>query len=105
MGTGVPGHDRREAPANVVRSEFVKFASRLADEGRGLQPTVALSLRERRSYPLAEREGYGYQRINAVPQARPAPKPLSTTRSLALTRPSCTASSRASGTEPAEVLP
>src|SRR3981081_2186210 len=37
MGTGVPGEGRGEAPANVLRSDFVKFASRLTDEGRGLQ--------------------------------------------------------------------
>src|SRR5262245_9520727 len=46
-----------------------------------------------------------YQRINAVPQARPAPKPLRTSRLAGWTRPSATASSRARGTDPAEVLP
>ncbi len=46
-----------------------------------------------------------YHRTSAVPQERPAPKPLSTASLPGWTRPSAAASSRASGTEPADVLP
>src|SRR6185369_215157 len=46
-----------------------------------------------------------YQRMTAVPQVRPAPKPDSTTNWSRCKRPSASASSRASGIEPADVLP
>src|SRR5262245_27509523 len=43
--------------------------------------------------------------ITAVPQVRPAPKPLRTVTSPGLSRPSAIASSTASGIEPADVFP
>ncbi len=46
-----------------------------------------------------------YQHTIAVPHVSPAPKPLNTILLPGLTRSSAIASSSASGTEPADVLP
>src|SRR5262245_10958968 len=87
----LPRSPAQGANTNIYCNEETKYVRCLATNGEGARPK---GVREA-----------AHQRSTAVPQARPAPKPLSTTSFPGFSRPSLTASSRASGTEPAEVLP